>query len=526
MDKHQRQVPSILLCFVHIDTEASSVSEDDAKIRSELVALKNHVARSGFRTRLVVVAVGTSRDQQSDLEERTSAIRRSVGLDAKTAFFVLPAPGSRLELSSFVNRILTTLQPVCADFYRDLTKHARRKKGRSQVVSSAGELIPLSIQGWNVRYEFKLGIFAEYRQEMDVAERHLSLVLDELFSPEGVLQTTDSTSKRWDEMKCFADVAAIRLVRSQLWRNLTTASAESWLIHRDRIRYLTEAKGRSTSDASHARWEARWAEIMAQLISYADVPEFRVTDLRQIRSGDVEKRAASELSSSDESEEENDKDYDQKRAYRTKHNQARPIWITPEKAYEQNDRLNLLCYLHHPGYWLLMAKKWTVLQRMRQGDQDGSTEGIKDDIIRLDIATEKEFQVRKQKRFTGFVAFEKAILLLEQGPSDEAFEILSKLWKSMPWRQDHWSELMEPVINELFDLAIHLKKPRFLTELKWALLCQGKQSTILSTELHELTIIDFGSRDRDTTKSLEADDSANKPIILESANYDSCPGMQ
>ena len=42
----------------------------------------------------------------------------------------------------------------------------------SGAVSSPRPAQPLNPMGWSVRYEFKMGVFAEFRQDLDTAERH------------------------------------------------------------------------------------------------------------------------------------------------------------------------------------------------------------------------------------------------------------------------------------------------------------------------------------------------------------------
>ena len=65
-------------------------------------------------------------------------------------------------------------------YYKECEKHIKKKKSRigsisrkppapnSQTVKSSSELSP---HGWLVRYDFKLAIFAEFRQDMEYTQR-------------------------------------------------------------------------------------------------------------------------------------------------------------------------------------------------------------------------------------------------------------------------------------------------------------------------------------------------------------------
>ncbi|KAJ9627661.1 hypothetical protein H2203_002873 [Taxawa tesnikishii (nom. ined.)] len=222
--KHQHHVPSVFISFFEINADPSSSSLQDNHLKNDINAIKTALTKSGFKTRYAVVLLSDkSLSAAPELEERLAALRRATSLDSKTSLFFLPPNGSRTELASFVTNVLVALQPVCIEYYRDLTKHARRKKNRGYVppptaAPTRGTSQTLSTQGWNVRYEFKQGVFAEFRQEMDVAERHYSFAIEELFNPEGVFETTPSWSPRWDEARLLCDVIALRVLRCQLWR--------------------------------------------------------------------------------------------------------------------------------------------------------------------------------------------------------------------------------------------------------------------------------------------------------------------
>ena len=206
---------------------------------------------------------------------------RSTGLDPKTSLFVLPPTLSQAELRAFVLSVLSALQPLCVEYYRDLTKHARRKKNRGAIPPPTAPPTratshPLSQTGWNVRYDFKLGVFAEFRQEMDAAQRHYDAALDALFGSDGIFETTASWSPRWDEIRLLADTVALRHIRCQLWNMYPTSAVQSWLWYKEKLRDLLDRRGKGSSNYGWEAWESRWARIMAQLIKRAELPVFKI----------------------------------------------------------------------------------------------------------------------------------------------------------------------------------------------------------------------------------------------------------
>lgn len=484
MSKHQQHVPSVLLCFFDLKADLSISHHQDDQLKTEIGRVKTALSRSGYRTRLAVVIL--SDEGSSEIEERVSNLRRTTGLDPKTSFFTLSKPRTQAEITAFVCNTLVALQPVCIDYYRDLTKHSRRKKNRGYIPAPTGSNAKgtsqsLTTSGWHARYEFKQGIFAEFRQEMDAAERHFAFAIDELFNAEGVLESTPIWSLRWTEARILADITAMRVLRCQLWRGLTSGAAESWSNYRDRTRALVDRRGKGSDTYGYAAWESRWSQIMAELINRAEVPAFQVKPISSVVG----------------SEEEDDY-------------VAINISATPEKAYANMERLVPFQILHHPGYWYRMAHRWAVERyrrikslpsddRSMPGDQNSSqlrdrsnsfdvylvsppheelpagsltNDKIEAQILSLGEMAEYEFDLRKQFRFKSLLALQRAHVLAEAGSHQSARQALLPVWTDMAWRSEGWWDLAGEVILNLYKLAVKLEEQRLCAELKWEMLCK------------------------------------------------------
>ena len=440
VSKHQQQVPCLFLAF--FDIAADDSSKDEA-IKADINIIRTSLSRSGFKTRFAAVLLSDrSILQAPDMEERLSSIRRLTSLDSKTGLFFMPPMSSNAEISNFVQNIMTTLQPLCVEHYRELTKHARRKKARGGPPPSASVHMgagsqSLSTSGWNVRYEFKQGVFAEIRQEMDIAERHYTAAIDELFSSEGIFEATASWSPRWEEARLLCDALAIRTLRCQLWVSQTTGAVQSWINYKDRMKDLVDRRGKGSETYGWAAWEARWAEVMAQLISRADLAVQRAPDGR----ADAEGASA-----------------------------TMQFHMAPEKSYATTDRLRPYQMLHHSGYWLRLAlygarerqrrasaipdedrvppgqsPASAVANRVRAYDtylvSDPHEESKHDhlrDISRLSELASEQYEIKGQGRIMETLRFELAKDLANAKKYEEAKEVLLPLWESSSWRQEDW----------------------------------------------------------------------------------------
>lgn len=265
--KHNELLPSAFIACYTLTSDSQFSTLHDNQLKTDISKIKESISRSGHRTRLIVVLLSENSIVKSpDVEDRLSNIRRASGLDPKTALFFLPPQSSAVELKAFVETILITLYPVCVEYYRDLTKHSRRKRNRTHVPPptappTTGTSQTLSTQGWNVRYDFKLGVFAEFRQEMDAAimsyEKSYEGLIGEVF------ETTANWSPRWNEARLLADIISIRVIRCLLWNGHTTASCRRWQAHRNRMRDLVDRRGKGSSNYGWEAWEFRWSCSMA-----------------------------------------------------------------------------------------------------------------------------------------------------------------------------------------------------------------------------------------------------------------------
>ncbi|KAF2842389.1 hypothetical protein M501DRAFT_927446 [Patellaria atrata CBS 101060] len=479
--KHQYFVPSALIAFYELKSDPSKNSLHDNQLKNEISKIKQVLQASEYKTRLVVIVLSDKTVLQApDLDERLNTIRRGTGLDPKTGLFLLPPNTSRVELSTFVSTVLSALQPGCIEYYRDLTKHSRRKKSRGYappptVPPTRGTSQTLTSQAWAVRYEYKLGVFAEFRQEMDAACRHYSIALDGLLNSDGVFETIASWSPRWDDTRLLTDTIALRILRCLLWNNLPTSAVQAWVDYRDRMQDLIDRRGKGSSNYGWQAWEARWSKIMAETIQRANLPSFNIKDFN--RAGDVIG------------------------------GQAPTFYVPAEKAIPVGERLPPWHLLHHAGYWFELSARHSFARRtlaedipeedrvppgMSPATQVAHRYGTYDtylvpqphieaalpgvdgydhtrEIVETLEQAVGEFYSRSQHRRVSKLQLDIGTELVRAGRFAEAVAFLKPLWEGMNWRAEHWWSLVYQVASALHTCAVHLREAELVLATCWEL---------------------------------------------------------
>jgi solute carrier family 25 protein 38 len=521
VSKHQDYIPSVFVSFFDFTTDPVTNSLHDNQLKTEINKIKGQIQKSEYRTRYVVVLLSNKTILEApDIEDRLAVIRRATGLDPKNSLFFLPPNTSPVELRALVTSVLTTLQPICVEYYRDLTKHARRKKQRGTIPPptappTRGTSQTLSYPGWGVRYDFKLGVFAEFRQEMDAAQRHYGAALDALFAADGLFETTASWSPRWDEIRLLADTIAFRNIRCQLWNYQLTSAAQTWLRYKARLQDVLDRRSKGTSNYGWQAWESRWAQLMAEFIQRTELPVFRADG--------------------DDADEE-----------------TGLIYAPPEKQFLLGERLPPWELLHHPGYWHKLsadhAKRRYILAR-EMPEEDRTPPGMSpatkvsnrnqiydhylvpqpheelplpgsggkgfqhsDDISAKLNAAVREFKAHGQDRKAEQLRLEVARTLLHVKNFDEAFKVLRPLWASMSWRKEGWWSPASEVLWALHECALRIQDRETYVATEW--------------ELHSQAVVGKTRYKYDLLSCLDMFPEESSPekarISLDSKDYLSC----
>ncbi|KAJ5345852.1 hypothetical protein N7452_003856 [Penicillium brevicompactum] len=473
--KHQDLVPAAVLNFFPFSLDPNMNSLRDNQLKIEINSLKQEWQASGYKTRFVVVLIsedGEDSGYEGEIDDRVAGIRRATNLDPKS-IFVIPPDATSSELQDFVKSLFSLLQPSVVEYYRDLSKHARRKRNRGSIPPptappTTGTSQTLSSQGWNVRYEFKLGIFAEFRQEMDAACRNYESAYDTLFGHE-VFEIIAGWNPRFNDARLLADALAIRIMRCLLWTGQTTAATRLWTDHRIRVRDIVNRRGKGSKHYGWEAWEARWSMIMAQLIRRAEIPSF---------SGEISPE------------------------------EPRELFAPPEKSIPTGERVKPWDQMHHEGYWLYRSAKHTMIRRALaleipdedrmppkqspasqiaskshlydtylvpdtydEAPQDGRT-GFDHSALILSAlnAALLEFGNHHQTRKAESLSLEAAEEYMRVGAWSEAHALLKPLWPKLSWRTSGWWHLMVKFGWALRESALKVQDSETVLRVDWELL--------------------------------------------------------
>ncbi|ETI22065.1 hypothetical protein G647_06136 [Cladophialophora carrionii CBS 160.54] len=468
--KHQTRLPCAFLSFFSLGSDPNTSSLQDNRLKSEINNVRNVLSSTNYKTRHVVVLLGDGNISIPDLEDRLATIRRATALDSRSLYF-LAHNSSPAQVVAFVNNVLSALHPLCIEYYRDLSKHTRRKRNRSAIplpTVQPGTSNILSLQGWNVRYEFKLGVFAEFRQEMDAACRNYETAYDSLFAPE-IIDGIAAWSPRFNEARLLADVIAFRTIRCLLWTDQGTTAVRSWITHRDRTADLVNRRGKGTANYGWEAWQTAWAKIMADLLSRSEYP---LLNLKLPNTSGL-----------------------------------LPIYVSAERSPPMGERLTPWEQLHHQGYWLDSAKnsilarrKWALQipeeDRQPPGRSPASIVASKaqlyDTYLALEpyrevpgdgspghdyaqeIATTLEdaitcFRHRGQLRKIDILKLQIAFQQIETQSWAAATSTLQELWFSQHWRQAGWWKLLQGLGWALLDTLARVENGELLVRLLWEL---------------------------------------------------------
>lgn len=477
--KHQNLVPAAVINFFPFSLDPNMNSLRDNQLKIEINSLKKEWQSSEYKTRFVVVLLSEDGEEggyEGEIDDRIAGIRRATNLDPRS-IFVIPPDATSSELHDFVKSLFSLLQPSIVEYYRDLSKHARRKRNRNSIPPptappTTGTSQTLSSQGWNVRYEFKLGIFAEFRQEMDAACRNYESAYDTLFGHE-VFEIIAGWNPRFNDARLLADALAIRIMRCLLWTGQTTAAARLWNSHRTRVKDIVNRRGKGSKHYGWEAWEARWSMIMAQLIRRAEIPSI-----------------SSEISPGEPGE----------------------LYTLPEKSIPTGERVKPWEHLHHEGYWLHRSAKHTMIRRAlaleipiedrkppgqspasqlanksylydtylvpdthAEAPHEGRT-GFDHSALILSTlkAALEEFSKRHQTRKVESLSLETAEEYMRVSAWAEAHSLLKPLWATLSWRRSGWWHLMLNFGWALRESALRVQDSETVLRVDWELLNKSK----------------------------------------------------
>ncbi len=130
----------------------------------------------GLKWIIVLILPSHSASEDGHVEERLQFIKRHCGLEPKVNLFTLVRDVTEDNYTKFVKSLSKGLAEAVFLYYKDQEKRIKKKRSKigniSRVTGGQTQKV-LSTQGWLVRYDFKLAIFAEFRGDSEASVKFL-----------------------------------------------------------------------------------------------------------------------------------------------------------------------------------------------------------------------------------------------------------------------------------------------------------------------------------------------------------------
>ncbi|CAG8671699.1 3712_t:CDS:10, partial [Acaulospora morrowiae] len=378
-------------------------------------------------------------------EERLSNIRKTSGLDTKNCFFVL-TPSVHADLPDYVSNIQKALYEHGLNYYREHGKRVKRKKSRLPSPSAVGyvnpskehpaaESHPLSVQGWMVRYDYKMATFAEFRQEMNAAIIYYSSCYDhlvDLFAPQSSITPgapgLPIRNKRWTEARVLADCINLKICKLNMYIDSPSAALVQLNKHVSTFNELYNTLGIGEDTFEYWSWLSKQYRIFGDVLEVATRSGFIIPDPSTVNH---------HISSND---------------YRFTSNNS-----------TDNTGVNPSTVLHHPGFYYHLAAKYNSMRRKRFLELEKSLlkidnlkvppiiieaeRNLDHSTLTIELLTKSYEQFKKQKtgRMTLYLASQIAETYFEAGKYDMALKFFERIAKT--YRKEKWHTVLESILH-------------------------------------------------------------------------------
>ncbi|KAI8082919.1 Foie gras liver health family 1-domain-containing protein [Halteromyces radiatus] len=263
--------------------------EKDTILAHEINERRKYFQDKGIKFAAVILRKGKHLDGPA-IEERCSMIRKQSGLDAKTSFFTL-GPGSIHDLQEFVNILYRSLFESALQYYNNLIKRTRKKRSKlpslyqqpkPTSVTSLDDSRPLTNSGWTIRYDTKIALFQEFKQDIEGALKTLEItytsLADYLTPGTNAVSGLHVRSKRWFEARSLSDCLNIKICQFYLYLNDSSSALAQLNGHLHMFQSYSAAWGMGEQSFEYWAWLSKQYRIFADVIDLAIQHGFKVPD--------------------------------------------------------------------------------------------------------------------------------------------------------------------------------------------------------------------------------------------------------
>ncbi|CAG8608368.1 423_t:CDS:10, partial [Paraglomus occultum] len=265
--------------------------EKDTDLVAEINERKKTIIDRGIKF-TVVILLRSQHVDDSNIDERLNYIKKMCSLEGKNMFFVLP-PSSQNELQEFATNLQKSLYDHALAYYRELSKRIKKKRSRLPSTTSAPNVRreeksdntnqPLIVQGWMVRYDYKMAMFAEFRQEIDSAVKYYISAYDllvDMFAPVPLITPNaprlTPRTKRWAEAKVLADSMNLKICKLYLYFSGYTQSVSHLNKHVSTFHGLSDSFHMGKDTFEYWTWKTKQYRLYGDLLDIAVRNGFKI----------------------------------------------------------------------------------------------------------------------------------------------------------------------------------------------------------------------------------------------------------
>ncbi|KAJ2963778.1 hypothetical protein NQZ79_g1227 [Umbelopsis isabellina] len=203
--------------------------ERDAAMAHGINERRKYFQERGLKFAVVVILNPRHADDPA-IEDRLSLLRKLSGLESKNSLFVLPISTST-DATDFLNNLFKSLFESAQVYYNNQVKRVRKKLSRLPSPSVAMRQVtpqnikepqPLSVPGWICRYEYKIGVFQEFGQDIQGSLKSYDVsynMLLNMLQPNSGDGSMKFGTRRWKEAWTLADCMNIKICRAYLFQD-------------------------------------------------------------------------------------------------------------------------------------------------------------------------------------------------------------------------------------------------------------------------------------------------------------------
>ncbi|RHZ80693.1 hypothetical protein Glove_132g6 [Diversispora epigaea] len=433
---NEKDDPSLVL-QEPLGTSEPIEKEKDLNLAMEINEKRKSLYERGIKFAVVILLRPQHLEEQIT-DDRLAHIRKTSGLEGKNCFFVL---SPHADLPDFASNLQKALYEHGLNYYREHGKRVRRKRSR---LHSPGvnyirpsidhsENVPLSVQGWLARYDYKLATFAEFRQEIDSAINHYEScynLLIELFVPKSpITPGLQTRSKRWIETRVLADCINLKICKLNLYIDSPSAAMMQLNKHFNTFNKLCNTEGVGESTFEYWAWLSRQYRAFGETLEVATRSGYNIPDpLTITHSTSSDYRSSSSFS---------------------------------------NTGVNPSLVLQHPGFYYHLAAKYNSIRgdkflELEKNLKNFDSEEVFDyppsaiieaerhvdhSTLTIELLTKSYEQFKKQKtgRMTFYLASEIAGTYFMARKYDMALKFFERIAKT--YRKENWHTILESILR-------------------------------------------------------------------------------